>query len=183
MVTAWLAALALLLAPALLAAPAAAQPELVESEPAHGDILTEPPEPIHMCFSEPVVIGANNFRFSVKTPNGEPMGLRTVFADGGLCADVYVGIPQSAPKGRWTVDWTVRSVADESEASGSFSFQFVDEDSPSVVPSKSKDDDGLDVVLIVVVGFGVAAAVVILGGAAGALLRRRSRPPGGGDPD
>lgn len=163
--------------------PAFAEPELVSSDPAHGAILTEPPEPIRLCFSEPVVTGAGNFQFKVTNPNGEPIGLRTVFQPGDVCADVYAGIPETAVKGRWTVDWMVRSRGDESEASGGFSFQYIEEDSTSNSTPKTEDDDGVDIVLVIAVGVGVAAAVVVVGGAAGAFLRRRSRPSSGGGPD
>jgi len=174
-----------LLAVALLAqvgAPgrALAQPKIKEAKPANGETLNGPPESLHLCFSEPVKVeSSNDWKFTVRPPNGTSLGLRIVFQPSGECVDVYPGaIEPEAAKGIWTFDWSVHSQASGEEGSGTIKFQvggdFGLTPEPTPRPEGNSGDGGgggigtLGIVLIV-------AAAVIAVGSAGLLAYGRAR--------
>lgn len=162
----------LLYAYALSSPSAVAQPELIESNPADGEHVVEALEVLTLCFSEPVDSeDSSNWNFSVKMPDGMPMGLRIVFQPDGRCVDLHAGIPKTAPQGTWTVEWLVRSLAGE-EASGLIHFEFGEDLSDGVSPSGEEDGGGLLLPVIIAVGVAAVVASAIL-----VLLRRRARSP------
>lgn len=126
MVLAGVALLAVLfLAQAGTPGPALAQPQIKEAKPANGETVDAPPESLHLCFSEPVKVeSSDDWKFTVRPPDGTSLGLRIVFQPSGDCVDVYPGsIPPEASKGIWTFDWLVHSQASGEEGSGTIKFQ------------------------------------------------------------
>lgn len=121
---------------AALAPPARAQPEVTGIDPQDGAVLSEPPQVIRICFSEPVRHERpDDYRFSVLTPEKRGLGFRTVFNRDGTCADVYPGRPVGSTRGLWTFQWQVLLQATGKPASGSVSFTVTREASPGQAPA------------------------------------------------
>lgn len=197
--------LALATALALPSSPAHAQVELTEADPPDGAQLDEPPDVVHICFSEPVIIDDNTtFDFSYKMPDGRSLGLRIVFQTDGECVDVQPGLPDERPAGEYTLEWRVTAAEGDEEGSGTLRFEVSTDGSPVPPPSPTAgetplpttpspegstttgdtgDDGGPDILLLALI------TVAIVGGAAalvtlGYLVRRRigyepHRPPEG----
>jgi methionine-rich copper-binding protein CopC len=200
--------MALAAALATSASPAYAQVELTEVDPPDGAELDAPPEIVHLCFSQPVIVKDNTtFEFSYRMPEGRSLGLRIVFQPDGECVDVHPGLPDERPAGEYTLEWQVTAAEGDEEGSGTLRFQ-VTKDGTPVPPLSPKpaetplpatpspeggtetgdtDDDGPDILflaLITIASVGGAAVLFTLG----YLLRRRigfepHRPPedGGGE--
>jgi len=165
----------------------AAQPALTEADPQDGAVLDNPPESMHLCFSEAVKVDqaasgqAPNWRFNMKTPDGTALGLRIVFRPEGDCVDVYPGFPATPPNGIWNFDWLVHAQSDGAEGSGVIRFQLGAlraSETPLPAPAKTKaanqgsDDGGTPAILYVIAGLGVA---IVVAGAAGFVLSRVRR--------
>jgi methionine-rich copper-binding protein CopC len=171
-----LAVVALLTLAAAGPHPAFAKPEVTSATPADGALLTQAPEVLNMCFSEPVQTeGDGAWQFSV-SPNGTtPLGLRIVFATDGLCVDVFPGTPDPPPEGIWQFDWLVKAQSDSSEGSGTLTFQ-VGELQPgqTPLPLPEPPDTGGDDPPFALIGLIVVGVIIVILGVAGFLLRRRN---------
>lgn len=160
------------LAPAMAPTAVHAEPKLTEAKPAYGDVLEAIPEFLHLCFSEPVKVDdAGDWKFNVKTPQGQALGIRIVFEPSGSCVDVYPGVPEEPPPGIWTFDWLVLAQADGSEGSGSIKFQMGELqpgetplDKPNSGVTASDQDDGTATGLLIAIGMGAALIIVATGG-------------------
>ncbi|HET8943777.1 MAG TPA: copper resistance protein CopC [Dehalococcoidia bacterium] len=175
-------ALLYLMLPAVMAPTAAlAEPKLTEASPSYGDVLEAIPEFLHLCFSEPVQVDdTGDWKFNVKTPEGQALGIRIVFEPSGGCVDVYPGVTEEPPQGIWTFDWLVRAQSDGSEGSGAIKFQMgelqpgetpLDKADSSLKPSDQ--DDGAPTGLVVAIGIGAALIIIATGGF---ILSRRRGP-------
>jgi len=193
--------LALAVALAFPASPAYAQIELTEADPPDGTRLNAPPDVVHLCFSQPVIIEDNTaFDFGYQMPDGRNLGLRIVFQPDGDCVDVYPGLPDEYPAGEYTFEWQVTAAEGDEEGSGTLQFQVSaggtpvpapsptpTETPPDGTPTQEDDDDGPDILLLALI------TIASVGGAAvlftlGYFLRRRigyepHRPPEGGEGD
>jgi len=193
--------LALAVALAFPASPAYAQIELTEADPPDGARLNAPPDVVHLCFSQPVIIEDNTaFDFGYQMPDGRNLGLRIVFQPDGDCVDVYPGLPDEYPAGEYTFEWQVTAAEGDEEGSGTLQFQVSaggtpvpppsptpTETPPAGTPTQEDDDDGPDILLLALI------TIASVGGAAvlftlGYFLRRRigyepHRPPEGGEGD
>jgi methionine-rich copper-binding protein CopC len=197
--------LALAAALAFPASPAYAQVELTEADPPDGAQLDAPPEIVHLCFSEPVIVDDHTtFEFGYWMPDGRRLGQRTVFQPDGECVDVHPGLPDERPAGQYTFDWQVTAAEGDEVGSGTLEFEVTTDSTPAPSPSPTEtplagtpspaadtdtgdgdDDDGPDILLLALI------TIAAVGGAAvlftlGYLLRRRigyepHRPPEGGD--
>ncbi len=198
-----LALLLLALASALAfpASPAHAQIELTETDPPDGAELDAPPDVVHLCFSQPVIIEDNTtFAFNYEMPDGRKLGLRIVFQTDGECVDVYPGLPDERPAGEYRFDWQVTAAEGDEVGSGTLRFQVTTGSTPAPSPlpgtpvpetpspdgeagTEDGDDDGPDILfvaLITIASVGGAAVLFTLA----YLLRRRigyepHRPPEG----
>jgi copper transport protein len=202
-----LALLLLALASALAfpASPAHAQIELTETDPPDGAELDAPPDVVHLCFSQPVIIEDNTtFAFNYQMSDGRLLGLRIVFQTDGECVDVYPGLPDEYPAGEYTFEWQVTAAEGDEEGSGTLRFQVTTGSTPTPSPSPMQietplpgtpspaadtetgdadDDDGPDILLLALI------TIAAVGGAAvlftlGYFLRKRigyepHRPPEG----
>ncbi len=130
-----LALLALgLAALASLGSPAFAQTEpieLTEADPADGARLGQPPETVHLCFSQLI---RGDFLISYKLPSGPNLDLRIAFLPNGRCLDVQPTLPDDPPEGEHTLEWQVAAATGGEEGSGELRFQ-IGERSPAVTPS------------------------------------------------
>jgi len=195
--------LALAAALAFPASPAYAQVELTEADPPDGAQLDAPPEIVHLCFSEPVIVDDNTtFEFGYWMPDERRLGLRIVFQSDGECVDVHPGLPDERPAGEYTFDWQVTAAEGDEVGSGTLEFEVTTDSTPAPSPTETPlagtpspaadtdtgdgdDDDGPDILLLALI------TIAAVGGAAvlftlGYLLRRRighepHRPPEGGD--
>ncbi len=179
----------------LPASPAYAQIELTEVDPPDGAQLDAPPEMVHICFSEPVMIkDPADFSFRYLVPDGRSLGLRIVFRPSGECVDVFPGIPDDSPEGRYTFEWQITAAEGGEEGSGTLYFQ-VGKGGTVVTPvpaggdpgTVDSGDDGPDILLTALITTGVAGGVAVLF-TLGYLVRRRigydpHRPPEGGEGD
>ncbi len=193
-------------APALLASPAYAQIVIVEADPPNGAELDEPPELVHLCFSQPVKFrDSDSFSFKFLTPDDRPMGMRIVFGLGGECVDIFPGLPAVRPEGEYTFQWEVTAAEGTETGSGTVRYVVGETTTAPATPAPASgqtpvpvtppaggagtaaadDGDGPDILLlalITIASVGGAAVVVSLG----YLLRRRigyepHRPPEGDD--
>ena len=190
------ASLAFLVRPA---GPAHAQVEVTEVDPPDGARLDAPPQVVHMCFSQNVVVDdSTKFNFQYIMPDGMPdgraLGLRIVFTPSGECVDVFPGLPHERPAGLYTFEWRVTAAEGEDEGSGALQFRVTK--STSVTPSPTRaalptataavdggdanggvgdDNGGSDVTLIIVIVLASVGGVAVLL-ALGFLLRRRIGP-------
>jgi methionine-rich copper-binding protein CopC len=152
-----------------------AEPAISSSSPQDGAVLSTPPELLNLCFSEPVQTEAEDaWKFAVKPNGSTSLGLRIVFLPDGTCVDVFPGVPDPAPQGIWSFEWSVKAQSDSSDGSGIINFQ-VGELQPGQTPlpvpeSASGGDSTPPVALIALI---VAGALIVALGVAGFLLRRR----------
>jgi len=123
---------ALAAGPLGLASPARAQPQLVESDPPDGAVLTEPPDLIHLCFSQPL---KEDFRFSYQPPDGRLTAVSFVFGQGSRCVDVLPLLPEDTPPGEHKLEWRVKAAEGDEEVAGTLRFQVSKSGTP--VPSPS----------------------------------------------
>src|SRR5574341_1328586 len=167
-----IAVISLMLAPSMAPPAVHAEPKLTEADPSYGDVLEAVPEFLHLCFSEPVKVDdTGDWKFNVKTPQGQALGIRIVFEPGGGCVDVYPGFPQEPPQGIWTFDWLVLAQSDGSEGSGSIKFQMGELqpgetplDKPDSLVTASDQDNGPATGLLVAIGIGAALIIIATGG-------------------
>jgi hypothetical protein len=161
--------------------PVFAQPELTEADPVDGSVLEEPPEFLHLCFTEPVNIDdQGDWRFNVRSPQGSSLGLRIVFEPGGGCVDVYPGFPPEPPEGIWNFEWLVHAQSDGSEASGVIRFQLgslqpgeTPLPSPKPLPVMNEDEDGGGGSAVLLIALIVVGAAVAVAATAGFVIARR----------
>ncbi len=168
---------------ALRSAPGArAEPRLTEAQPADGAVLQGVPEALHLCFTDAVKLNdPSDWKFSVKTPDGTPLGLRIVFQTDGRCVDVHPGTPTNPPNGIWNFSWLVHAQSDGSEGSGLIRFQLGElrpGETPlpaTPVPRQSTAGDGSsdDTTTFLFIALAVGTAIVLLGGSGFFLARRR----------
>ena len=172
--------LTLAMAPALLASPAYAQIQIVEADPPDGSELDEPPDVVHLCFSQPVKYrDSASFNFRYLMPDDRALGMRIVFGPGGECVDIFPGLPAVRPEGEYSLEWQVAAAEGDEEGSGTLHFMVGD--TPEA--AGADDDDGPDILLlalITIAGVGGAAVLFTLG----YFVRRRigydpHRPPEG----
>lgn len=175
----WITTLLLALALSLhaTALPARAQPEITEADPRPGDVLPAPPELIRLCFSESVRFEeGEGFQFSVRTPEGQTLGLRIVFQPGGECVEIQPGRAPGDVRGEWTVEWRVASQASGEVGSGSFRFRVTGEGVPPPTETPagpggpiatpgptSGEDGGPDVLLLALITTGAVVGTALLG--------------------
>jgi methionine-rich copper-binding protein CopC len=160
-----------------------AQPSITEANPDQGDVLTTLPESLHLCFSEPVKVDdSSGWKFNVRTPDGRDLGLRIEFESNGGCVNVFPGAPEDPPEGIWTFDWLVRAQSDDTEGSGTISFQLgqlqpgeTPIETPDAPADPGESDGDGDVPLALYAAAGVGGAVIMVGIAGFALSRRRRR--------
>ena len=188
-----------------LASPARVQPQLVEVDPPDGAVLKAPPSRIKFCFSEPVIQDLDLFSFVYLMPDGKRLGLRTEFAVGSRCLNVFVGLPDGYPAGEYTLEWLVTAAESGEQASGMLRYQATEARTPTPTPPPSPvktpaaeatetpsgasgsgngDGGGSDAPLIALLAAAAGAAAVA--GILGYVFRRalgfgRSWPPEGGD--
>ena len=197
--------LTLAIAPALLASPAYAQIVIVEADPPNGAELDEPPERVHLCFSQPIkYTDSASFNFKFLTPDDRALGMRIVFAPGGECVDVFTGLPVVRPEGDYIFEWGVAAAEGTETGSGTLRFTVGETSAAPASPTLASrptpspgtpaagggagtavadNGDGPDILLlalITIASVGGAAVVVSLG----YLLRKRigyepHRPPEG----
>lgn len=189
-----------------LAATARAQPEITESDPREGELLSAPPEVIHVCFSEPVVITDRDaFSFRLTAPDGLGLGFRAEFLGRGECVDIHPGGAAGEVNGAWILDWQVASLATGQQSSGRLRFSVSGGGSPTPPLSSSptagaapspaltaaaspqgsgvaESGGGPDILLIALIIAGAIAGSTLLGLVAYRLRSRLRRPPtdGGG---
>jgi methionine-rich copper-binding protein CopC len=160
---------------ALGPAPVFAEPQVSQATPQDGAVVDVLPESLNLCFSEAVKAeGQDAWRFAVKPPGGQPLGLRVVFAPDGGCVEVFPGAPSPPPEGIWQFDWLVSAQSDGSQASGTIHFQLgalQRGETPLPAPRVSSDD-GSDPPILLFVLIGVGALVGVIG-VVGLLVRRR----------
>jgi methionine-rich copper-binding protein CopC len=109
---------------AFTASPAYAQIELTEADPPDGAQLAGPPDLVHLCFSEPVIIVDNTaFRFRYLTPDDRSLGLRIEFQTDGECVDVFPGLQDMPPPGEYAFEWQVVAAEGGEEGSGVLRYQ------------------------------------------------------------
>lgn len=204
-------ALALLLpalaaALALLASPAHAHIELTEADPPDGAHLDAPPDVVHLCFSQPVIIeDVTAFGFDYLMPDGRSLGLRIVFRPDRQCVDIFPGLPDERPAGEYTFEWQVSAAEADEEGSGTLRFQVTagstpapspspapQETPPSLTPSPEASggavdagDDGPDILFLALITTAAAGGAAVLFTLAH-LLRKGigyepHRPPEGGE--
>lgn len=201
----WTALLAALVATAMWLAGSSgwadAQPEATVILPEDGATISELPEIIHMCFSEPVVVLDNTtFNFKVAGGDATPLGLRIVFQRDGLGVDLYLGRHDGPPEGAWTFEWKVLGAATQEPASGKTTFEVAADGEPppgkqercsdprtpspktpeatSTPASNSDDASGPDVAVIILVAVVAVSLAAILGSVFSIVRRWR----GGGGP-
>jgi len=156
-----------------------AEPEVTESTPIDGAVLTELPESLRLCFNEPVKAEPKaEWQFNMSPPDQTGRGLRIVFGVDETCVDLFPGTTAEPPQGIWSLSWLVHARSDGSEGSGVIRFQLGElqpGDTPLPKPKPPSTDDandGFPVVSIVLIGVG---AVIVIGAAAGFVARVRSR--------
>jgi methionine-rich copper-binding protein CopC len=124
-------------------ATAHAQPEITESDPREGEVLSEPPAVIHLCFSEPVDIrNRDAFSFRLRAPDGLGLGFRAEFLGRGECVDIHPGGAAGEVVGVWTLDWQVTSLASGQQRSGRLQFSVAGEGSPAPSRTPAPTPDG-----------------------------------------
>ncbi len=103
---------------------AAAQPRLTLISPNDGDVLSQAPPGIHLCFAEPVDNADTAiFKFQVTMPTGSRLGMRIVFQPDGYGVDVQPGLPSAPPEGEWTFEWQVSDRVTKETAEGVIHYQ------------------------------------------------------------
>ena len=168
--------IALLCVSGLLGAVAvAAEPRITESEPVDGEILPQPPEVIHLCFSEPVDTERPGWKIDVASPDGLSLGLRIVFEPSGDCVDIFPGEVPGAAAGVWTFDWLVTSQASREEASGTINFEVDPEAGAAGDPEPASDDGGSNNDALLIISVVVIGVLVVVAGAASLLRMLRGR--------
>lgn len=99
----------------------AAHSELVESNPANGDILDEPPEQVRLKFTEELGAGSSVGVF-------DPKGQQLDDGNGGLDLNdldhktMVVILPESLANGKYIVRWKAVSAEDDDATNGTFAF-------------------------------------------------------------
>ncbi len=127
---------ALAAALSLTTSPAHAQVELTEVDPPDGARLDAPPDLVHICFSEPVIIedsAAYQFRFF--RPDGSGLGHRDRFQPDGECLDIFVNVPDDYSAGQYTLEWRVTAAEGGGEGSGTLRYQVTQAGSPAPTPT------------------------------------------------
>ena len=116
--------------------PAEAQPRLTLISPNDGDVLSQAPRGIHLCFAEPVDNADTAiFKFQVTMPTGSRLGMRIVFQPDGYGVDVQPGLPSAPPEGEWTFEWLVSDRVTKETAEGVIRFQVRADGGPTPVES------------------------------------------------
>jgi methionine-rich copper-binding protein CopC len=156
-----------------------AEPELVEVTPQDGSVLDAAPELVKLCYSEAIKAEEEAWKFSMRAPGNQSLGLRIVFGTDGTCVDVFPGAGEDPPQGIWSLDWQVQAQSDSSEESGVVRFQ-VGELQPGETPlpeprdrSEPAGDDDTPTALVALAAVGVA--IVVLAAIAFILRRFRGR--------
>ncbi len=103
----------------LIATQVSAHANLVRSDPAANVSLDEPPEAIHIWFTEP--LEPNYSRIHLLDTNGDPIELPPSEVDPTDAKQLSVSLPD-LPDGIYTVSWRVVSAADGHPTEGSFAF-------------------------------------------------------------
>lgn len=114
-----LGAAALSLSAALFVADTASadEPEIILQFPQQGDVISEPPKVLQMCFKDPVNVKdldkGGDFSFRVVRPDNIGLGMRIVFQPDGYGVAIYPGtaIPEEPPDGEWAWDFRVVDAA------------------------------------------------------------------------
>jgi methionine-rich copper-binding protein CopC len=116
------ALLLLALAAALMlpVSPAYAQIELAQADPPDGAELSEPPQVVRLCFSQPI---KDDFNLSYRLPDGYLSAMSIAFVPGSRCVTVAPLLPDDAPPGEYTLDWRVTAAEADEQASGTLQFQ------------------------------------------------------------
>jgi methionine-rich copper-binding protein CopC len=127
---------AMMVALPFVASPAHAQVELAEVDPADGARLDAPPELIHLCFSQPVIIkDITAFQFNFSGPDGSVLAHRARFEPDGECLDIFVNVPDDYAAGKYTLEWQVTAAEGEEVSSGTVSYQVTQGGTPAPAPS------------------------------------------------
>lgn len=106
-------------AQAFLSSTAYGQIELIDVDPPDGAELEAPPENVHFCFSEPVLVTDDGvFAFKFVTPEELGLGFRAAFQPDGECVTIYPGLPDEPPAGEYRLEWQVTAAASGEESSG-----------------------------------------------------------------
>jgi copper transport protein len=91
-----------MMAGAVMAAPAFAHAELVQSQPGYGDVLTAAPERVVLVFSEPMELRGARLGLTEARGKPEPLGAPTFGSDDRRTVDV--AMPPLSP-GSYTLTW------------------------------------------------------------------------------
>jgi hypothetical protein len=174
----------------------AAQPEPELFYPEDGADVQAPPPILQICFAEPINIldldKGGDFKFSVRTPEDQGLGLRIVFQPDGLGVGVHPGYPTPAPEGEWTFEWRVTEPETLEPATGTIRFTVSPDGSP--LPNKPPapcggtpfpdatdtptnragdgDDGGLDTVMVIIIAIAALAGTAVLALVVSRLRRR-----------
>ncbi|MCU0476600.1 MAG: copper resistance protein CopC [Anaerolineae bacterium] len=105
---------------AVLATPAHAHANLIDSSPSPGATLFTPPSGITLTFTEPVEVGFARLR--VFDSGGAPLTMGTIGATPNMANSITSALPPDLPDGLYTVSWRVVSAADGHATEGAFTF-------------------------------------------------------------
>jgi methionine-rich copper-binding protein CopC len=141
------------------AAPALAQPRLLESTPRRDARLGRPPPLLRLCFSEAIArANPNDYTLTLTRAGGASLPLAVAPNAEGTCLEARATWPQEA-SGSYTLFWMVRQERGGQSLSGSLSF--------TIAPPAPPDTLRLALVTTAAVA-GAAALGLLL-----TLLRRR----------
>ena len=139
------AALLALTAVVLLAFAASARaqegPEVTFLSIEEGQVVSDKPAFIKICFRDPVDIrdlsAGGDFSFSLKTPDGILLGLRIIFEPNGYGVAVQPGLAPGETQGEWEFHYRVRAAGGGPETEDTIAFTVQPDGTP--VPTSTAD--------------------------------------------